>query len=116
MSTEAEKLLALEKEYSAARTTLLTSALTAAQQKTLGEVDKKLDDLRKRKEAEASQGGGGGAILSLASAKNDEDTAAAFAKLLPREKTQLWMDDRDEWQRGLDAVDREGTRRLMGSY
>ena len=57
MSKETERLLALEQEYSAARTTLLKDSLTAAQQKTLGEVDKKIADLRKRKEAEASRGG-----------------------------------------------------------
>lgn len=115
MSAETEKLKALEQEYSEARTTLLTSALTTEQQKALGEVDKKLADLKARKEAEEKRAGAGGGIVSLASATDDEATAAAFTKLLPGEKARLWMDDREEWQRGLDAVDREGTRRLMGS-
>ena len=111
MSKETERLLALEQEYSAARSTLLKDSLTEAQQKTLGEVDRKLADLAKRKEVEASRGGG---IVSLALAKDDQDTAKAFTDLLPAEKFKLYEENREEWQRGLDAQEREGMRKLLG--
>ena len=116
MSDSVEKLKALEQEYTKARSVLLGNALTAEQQKTLGEMDTKLDDLRKRRGAEEKRAGGGGGIVSLASATDDEDVAKAFNSLMPAEKFKLYETDRPEWKRGLDAQERVGTRRLLGQY
>lgn len=114
MTDSAEKLEQLENEYSAARTTLLSNALTAEQQKALGEMDKKLDDLRARKTEQERREAGGGGILSLNAAQNDEDTAKAFNSLMPGEKMRLYQEDRSSWQHGIDAVEREGMRKLLG--
>ena len=114
MSDSVAKLEQLENEYSAARTTLLSNALTAEQQKALGEMDKKLDDLRARKTEQERREAGGGGIMSLASAKSDEDTAKAFNSLMPGEKMRLYQEDRSSWQHAIDATEREGMRKLLG--
>ena len=115
MTDDLGKLKELEKEYGEVRTRLLDSAgLTAAQQEELAKVDKTLLDLRARKTKEERKASGGGA-LSLASATNDEDTAKAFDHLTPGERAHLYTENREEWQRGIDAQEREGTRRLLGT-
>ena len=114
MTDSAEKLEQLENEYSAARTTLLSNALTAEQQKALGEMDKKLDDLRARKDAAEKKASAGAGILSLNAAQNDEDTAKAFNSLMPGEKMRLFQEDRSSWQHAIDCTEREGMRKLLG--
>ena len=113
--TDLGKLKELEKEYVEVRTRLLDSAgLTAEQQKELAKVDLTLQDLRARKtEAERNAAGGGG-TLSLSQATTDEEVAKAFGSLTPGETARLWTEDFDEWQKGLDATERVGTRRLLG--
>ena len=113
--TDLGKLTELEKEYGEVRTRLLDSAgLTAEQQKELSAVEKTLEDLRARKSEEERKASGGG-TLSLASATNDEDTAKAFNHLTPGEKARLYTENREEWQKGISAVERQGTRRLLGT-
>lgn len=113
--TDLGKLKELENEYGEVRTRLLDSAgLTAEQQEELAKVDKTLLDLRARKNEEERKVAGG--VLSLSDTKTDEDTAKAFAHLTPGERARLYTENREEWQRGLDAQEREGTRKLLGQY
>lgn len=113
--TDLGKLKEMEKEYGEVRTRLLDSAgLTAEQQEELAKVDLTLQDLRARKTEEERKAAGAGA-LSLGSTTTDADIAKAFDHLTPGEKAHLYTEDRGEWQRGIDAQEREGTRKLLGT-
>jgi hypothetical protein len=46
--------------------------------------------------------------------EQEEREAAAFDKMTPSELLQLYQTDKEQWQRLLDAKERQGLRKLMG--
>ena len=111
MSDNAQKLGELEQEYTERRQRILDAALTEEQRKDLATVDLTLRDLQARKNKQTAA-----VTLSLSDVTTDENVAKAFRALTPGETARLYEENRTEWQRGLDAVERVGTRRMLGGY
>ena len=47
--------------------------------------------------------------------RQEDEDAELFDKLSPADLTELYENDREQWQRIMDAREAVGTRRLMGS-
>jgi hypothetical protein len=79
-------------------------------------IDSWMETLKKDREATAAKlpGGGGGTQTISDRIAQEEKDAETFDKLAPGELVHLYQTDREQWQRLLDAKERQGLRKLMG--
>ena len=116
--SDAEKVDMWEAEFTERRQRILES-LTPQQRDELVEAEKGMQEVETRKaQLEADQSNlvlppsGDGPFNRH---PNEDKVAEVFNRMTPGERTQLYVENEKEWQRGLDAVEAVGLRKLMGS-
>lgn len=75
----------------------------------------KLDDIIKAATQEKERLGAKSARTDISDRiRRGDEAAALFARMSPRERTELMTNDKEEWARLLEATREQGMRKLLG--